>query len=237
MGSARERLNSVWASTLRPECEQALGSRYPFYKDGRFDVTIDDFGRFFAPNGKLDQFFKQQLKPLVDTSQKTWQWLTPKQGTGALSSEALRQMQRAATIREAFFMDGGQLPRINFELKPVYLDKQVKRVTLDLEGQGFKYDHGPQRFQDAQWPGPLGSSQVRIIFKATDNTEAVISREGPWAWFRMLDQAQKRVISPDRFVATFQTDGRRADYEIRASSVVNPFIMRDLKRFRCPREF
>ena len=237
MGNARERLNAVWRSTLRPECEKALGGRYPFFQDGRFDVSIDDFGRFFGPNGKLAQFFQQQLRPLVDTSQATWQWLTPKQGASTLSSNALRQMQRAAAIRDAFFKEGGSVPGVHFEIKPVYLDKQVRRVTLDLEGQGFKYEHGPQIFRDAQWPGPLGSSRVRIVFKAIDNTEAVISKEGPWAWFRILDQAQKRVISSDRFVATFKTDGRRADYEIRASSVVNPFIMRDLKRFRCPQEF
>ena len=129
------------------------------------------------------------------------------------------------------------MPRIQFEIKPVYLDKQVKRVSIDLDGQGFKYDHGPQRFEEAQWPGPLGSGQVRIVFRAVDNTETILSKEGPWAWFRMLDQAQKRVISADRFIASFKADGRRADYEIRASSVVNPFIMRDLNRFRCPQEF
>ena len=53
IGNARERLNALWQSTLRLECERALGTRYPFYKGGRFDVSIDDFGRFFAP-GDID---------------------------------------------------------------------------------------------------------------------------------------------------------------------------------------
>ena len=237
MGNARDRLNAIWNSSVRLECERALSGRYPFHKKGRFDVTIDDFGRFFAPGGVLDQFFQQQLKPLVDTSRTNWQWRSPKQGDGGFSSTALQQMQRAAAIRKAFFRDGGQVPSVHFELKPVYLHKQLKSVSLDLEGEGFDYAHGPQRFENAQWPGPRGSSAVRIVFKALDRTESAISEEGPWAWFRILDRATKRTKSPDRFVATFESDGRRADYEIRASSVVNPFIMRDLRNFRCPQEF
>ncbi len=236
-GNARDRLNAMWTSSVLPECEKALNGRYPFYGNGRFDVTIDDFGRLFSPGGALDQVFQQHLKPLVDTSRTDWQWRSPKQGADVLSSKALRQMQQAAAIREAFFRDGGQIPGVHFEIKPVYLDKQVKSVSLDLEGEGFDYSHGPQRFERAQWPGPRGTGTVRIVFKALDQTESVISEEGPWAWFRMLDRAKKQIKSPDRFVATFEADGHRVDYEIRASSVTNPFVMRELRAFRCPRNF
>jgi type VI secretion system protein ImpL len=236
-GSAREQLNAMWTTTVLPECEKALKSRYPFHKDGKFDVTIDDFGRFFAPNGKLDQFFQQQLKPLVNTTKNTWEWLSPGQGSSSFSNEALRQMQRARSIREAFFQAGGQVPSIQFQLKPVYLDKSVKRVLLDIGDQRFEYYHGPQRLQDAQWPDPAGSDEVRIVFKVGDMTEAILREDGPWAWFRVLDWAQKKVSSPDRFIATFVVGGRTAKYEIQASSVINPFIMQDLRKFRCPQAF
>lgn len=236
-GSAREQLTALWTSTVRPECETALSGRYPFHKDGRYDVTIDDFARFFAPNGKLDQFVQQQLKPLVDTSQSNWRWLSPGQSTGNFSTESLRQMQRSAAIKEAFFQDGGQAPSVRFELKPVYLDKGVKRVLLNIGDQRFEYYHGPQRLQDATWPDPGGSDEVRIVFKVSDMTEAILREDGPWAWFRVLDWAQKQVISPDRFIATFVVGGRKTKYEIQASSVVNPFIMQDLRKFRCPQEF
>jgi type VI secretion system protein ImpL len=237
IGSAREQLNAIWTSTLRPACEKALNNRYPFQKDGRLEVTIDDFGRFFGPNGKLDQFFQEQLKPLVDTSQSTWQWLSEGEDASWLSNEALRQIQRAAAIREAFFQDGGQNPSVHFALKPVFLDAEVKRFLLSLEGQQFKYAHGPSVIADARWPGPGGSSGVRIVFTGFDGAEASIREDGPWAWFRILDQAEKQVMSPDRFIATFAVGGRKMRYEMRASSVVNPFVMPDLQKFRCPQEF
>ena len=186
---------------------------------------------------KFRIFFQQQLKPLVDTSKKTWQWLSPGKESSSFSNTALRQMQHAAAIRDAFFQGGRQTPGVEFELKPVFLDKSVKRILLDVEGQRFEYYHGPQRFQQAQWPGPRGNKEVRIVFKVSDLTEALLREEGPWAWFKVLDWAQKQVKSPDRFVATFVVGGRKAQYEIRASSVINPFIMKELREFECPRKF
>ena len=106
-----------------------------------------------------------------------------------------------------------------------------------MEGQHFEYYHGPQRYQHAQWPGSLGDHVVNIVFKVSDTTEAKLSEDGPWAWFKVLDWAQKDVKSPDRFIATFVVGGRKAQYEIRASSVINPFIMKELREFECPRNF
>jgi type VI secretion system protein ImpL len=237
IGSAREQLNAVWTSTIRPACETALTDRYPFAKDAPLEVTVDDFGRFFGPGGELELFFDKHIKPLADTSQRTWQWHADGKDDAGFSHQALRQMQYAATIREAFFQDGGRTPGVHFALKPVYLDAEVTRFLLDIGGQRFVYRHGPAVSADAQWPGSGRSDHVRIVFDTTDGTQSNISREGPWAWFRILDQADIHVTSPDRFIATFEADGHIAKYEVRASSVVNPFMLEDLQRFRCPEEF
>ena len=237
IGSAREQLNAIWASTLRPACEKALNDRYPFVRDARLEVTTDDFGRFFAPGGELDRFFQEHLKSLVDTSKSTWRWNSEDVDSGGLSSAALQQMQRAAAIRQAFFQDGGQTPSVHFALKPVFLDAQVTRFMLDLEGQRFEYRHGPAVMSDAHWPGTGGSGMVRIVFDDKDGAQSSIRKEGPWAWFRILEQAEKQVISSDRFIVTFDADGRKAKYEIRANSVINPFVMQELQQFQCPQEF
>jgi type VI secretion system protein ImpL len=237
IGSAREQLNATWTSTLRPACEKALNNRYPFVKDGRLEVTLDDFGRFFGPDGKLEQFFKDHLESLVDTSQSTWRWHSDRDDAGSLSSAALLQMQRAAAIREAFFQDGGGTPVVHFALKPVYLDAQVTRFLLDLEGQRFVYRHGPSMLTEARWPGTSGSTQVRIVLEGGDGVQSSRTEEGQWAWFRILDQSEKEIVSPDWFIVTFAVDGHKAKYQVRASSVVNPFVMQDLRQFQCPEEF
>ncbi|MEJ2693700.1 MAG: ImcF-related family protein, partial [Candidatus Thiodiazotropha sp.] len=99
MGSQREQINESWTATIGHQCRKALGNRYPFNKDNLSEVTIDDFGRMFAPGGLLDTFFQEHLKPLVDTSQNPWRWRSVDDKMLGSSDTVLVQFQRAAMIR------------------------------------------------------------------------------------------------------------------------------------------
>ena len=64
---------------------------------------------------------------------------------------------------------------------------------------------------------------------------ASITAEGPWAWFRILDQAEiEPTASPDRFLVTFKAQDMTAVYELHAGSITNPFQLRDIGQFSCP---
>jgi type VI secretion system protein ImpL len=39
---------------------------------------------------------------------------------------------------------------------------------------------------------------------------------------------------PERFIATFDVEGRKARFEVTANSVENPFRLADLRAFSCP---
>ncbi len=233
MGGARSQVNREWKSTVAPVCQQALVGRYPVYKDSSKEMTLADFGKLFAPGGLIDGFFKNNLQAFVDQSRGTWRWKPVGNATLGLSNAALRQFQRAALIRDTFFQAGGKTPSVSFALKPVYLDANVKSFRLDLEGQQFRYRHGPTRVQQAQWPNPGGTGQVRIQFEDDSGARLSSTIDGPWAWFRILDQARLESTSADRFIATFVKSGRKSSWEIRADSVVNPFMMIQLQQFRC----
>ena len=61
------------------------------------------------------------------------------------------------------------------------------------------------------------------------------SPKGPWAWLRTLDKAiVKKTGQSERFIVTFQVDSYKAEYELRAMSVDNPFQLTELQSFRCP---
>jgi type VI secretion system protein ImpL len=77
---------------------------------------------------------------------------------------------------------------------------------------------------------------VRITFSPPiAGTPTTIKRDGPWAWFRLLDEAQVTQSSlTDRFNVTFEVGGRSATFELRANSVNNPFSLTSLEQFRCP---
>jgi type VI secretion system protein ImpL len=59
--------------------------------------------------------------------------------------------------------------------------------------------------------------------------------EGPWALFRMFDRLDiQPTDQPERFIATFDVEGRKARFEVTANSVENPFRLADLRAFSCP---
>ena len=232
----RAQINNDWKANVLPFCRQALGNRYPVFKDGKADVTLGDFGKLFGPGGLIDAFMQKNLLPFVDTTARTWRWQRVDNVDLGLSTAALAQFQRAAEIRDSFFGSGGQQPGIQFEMVPVALDASSTQVLLDVEGQQLSYNHGPPRPQAMAWPNPQGTRQVRLSFQPTVAGQASgITFTGPWGLFRLLDQADVKTGGlSDRFNVTFQVGVRQATFELRAQSVINPFALPALGRFRCP---
>ncbi|MEE9491889.1 MAG: type VI secretion system membrane subunit TssM [Gammaproteobacteria bacterium] len=234
MGGARSELNKEWKAAVQPICGRALNGRYPFFRNASKEMTLADFGRIFAPGGLIDNFFNTNLKAFVNQSGSSWRWQAIGNTTLGISNSVLRQFQRAAQIRDAFFQSGGASPLVSFGLKPVYLDANVRSFRLDLEGQEFRYRHGPARVTRAQWPGPDSTGQVRIDFEDDSGARLSRTKEGPWAWFRLLDEADLQAQSSDRMIASFTSKNRKSSWEIQADSVINPFMMQQLQQFRCP---
>jgi type VI secretion system protein ImpL len=235
LGNARGHVNSIWQSQVLPFCQRALGNRYPIARGSSQDVTLADFSRLFGPSGLIDGFFQKYLGPFVDTSGKTWRWRSDGEATLGSSAEALRQFQRAAEIREAFF-GGGAAPAVSFQLRPITMDSSIERFSLDLDGQQLAYSHGPVRPTLITWPGPGGSGQVTMeVSPPAAGGRSAMTLMGPWALFRLFDRASiEPTAQPEEFRVTFEIGGRKAVYALTASSVLNPFRLPALHAFSCP---
>ncbi len=239
VGGARERMNAEWKSNVLPFCRQALDNRYPLFKQSAADVPLDDFARLFAPGGLIDGFFDTQLRPFVDTAQRPWRWQRVEDTDLGIPAAVLVQFQYAAAIRDALF-GGGKTPRVSFEITPVSLDAGAGQVTLTVDGQPVVYQHGPPVPKQLQWPGSGGPMEARLAFTdAAGGKGAVapgsLTLRGPWAFFRLLDRATvTRSQQPDHFTIAFNINGHSAAFEVAANSVVNPFMLDALGRFRCP---
>jgi type VI secretion system protein ImpL len=116
------------------------------------------------------------------------------------------------------------------------MDAGIQQFTLDVDGKLVRYAHGPQTPVSVQFPGPGGRSLVRAtITPSPASGSNGITFAGPWALFRMFDGVQiVETRQSERFVATFNVEGRRTVFEIFASSVRNPFRLPELAQFRCP---
>jgi type VI secretion system protein ImpL len=234
-GGASEGLADAWRAKVLPLCQAAF-DRYPFIRGSAADVPADDFTHLLGPNGLMDQFFEQYLKPFVDTSATPWHWQASEGANLGLSAGALGEFQHAADIRDALFASGGAQISVKFQLVPAELDPSLAQVSLELGGQRLAYAHGPTEPMDFQWPGSNGSTLVRLTMTpANGGAPSIFENSGAWSLLRLIDQAR---VTPsgaaDRFRIAFTGAGGSAAFELNAKSVRNPFTLAALRAFRCP---
>lgn len=237
MGGVRNQLNAAWVSEVVNVYRQSLSGRYPISPGSSRDATLEDFGQFFGTGGVMDNYFRKYLQPYVNTSTTTWSWQPGAAQKLGISPGVLQTFQRASNIRDAFFRSsGGTQPAVRFELKPVAMDANISQFLLDLDGQQLSYDHGPSRPVAMQWPNPGSIGVVRLsIMPPSATGRSGITLDGPWAWFRLLEQSDLTATnSPDRFNLRLRVDGASISYELRASSAFNPFKSRVLSGFSLP---
>ncbi len=234
MAGARGQINQIWQADVLPLCKKAIHNRYPFYKNSSRDIALLDFGKLFAPGGLIDSFVEDNIKPFVKVSNGRWRWRAIGNSSIGMSNSTLVQFKRAASIRDAYFQLGGTEPAVSFGLKPIYLDADVKSFNLNLEGQQFRYRHGPARTHNARWPAPNSNNQVRMVFLSNNNKKAARTVEGTWAWFRLLGRSKVSVKSSNEVHATFSLNGYKATWRLKANTVSNPFQVAQMHNFRCP---
>lgn len=233
----RSSINARWQSSVAPFCTQVVENRYPFNRSARADAAMADFTRLFGPGGLIDSFFQENLAKYVDQRARPWSWKTVNGTDLGISQNVLEQMQYAAEIRQAFFPAGPQ-PSVQFQMTPEALDPQAKGVTLEIAGQQLDFTHrGLPSPMAVTWPGSVGLARVSFTPPAS-NVESVMSRDGPWAAFRLLDAAEvRRTNVSDRKRVIFNIGGRIAIFELQSGSVLNPFSLPALSKFSCPSSF
>lgn len=233
--TSRVAKSSQMVGTVTRACREAVGGRYPFVRGAAREVAVDDFARLFGPGGVFDAYFHSELAPLVDTASSPWRLRPGAQG-GLGRGAGLAQFERASVIRDTFFRGGAGTPNLNVMIKPLVMDASITQLTLDIDGQIIRYQHGPQIGHSVRWPGPRGSGQVRLALEpVVAGRDAGLVFEGAWALHRLFDRA--RITpggSPERFEAEIEVGGRKVRFEVVAASLRNPFQLKALQEFSCP---
>ena len=234
----RTSINARWQSQVLPFCQQATSNRYPINRQAAADMGMQDFQRLFAPNGLIDSFFNENLAKHVDLTARPWTFKKVNGSDLGISDSVLLQMQFAAEIREAFFANG-PTPLISFQITPAALDPKAESMLLEIDGQKIEFRQGGGQPTPVaiSWPGSVGIA--RLLFQPSlANAESVVAKDGPWAWFRLLDGAEVRNTNvPDRKRVIFNVGGRIAIFQLQSGSVINPFSLAALSKFQCPESF
>lgn len=233
---ARERLGTLLANNVTPRCTDIIGNRYPFFANSTRDVAPAAFGQLFGHGGILDAYFSENLDSMVDRSGENWRWRSDV-GIGRLLSNAtLREFQRAAEIRDAYFPPGSPLPKVDFSVAPLTLSPEADSTTLTVDTGSVTYAHGRVDPQAMSWPGlGAGQASVSVTPELAGVTNRIV-RTGAWAFHRLL-AVGATLPQGDTITATFDVGGRRASFVIQPLLGGNPFTLRALRDFRCPSGF
>ncbi len=237
-GGAKQDAVAAWRGSGGPAmlCQQAVAGRYPFSPDASAEIPLDDFSRLFAPGGLIDGYFNAKLLPFANMSTRVWRVQAANGVPPPLTAGALAQFQRAATIRDTFFGPGGTTPMVRFDLTPTDLDAAARQVTLDLGGTKITYAHGPVQPTSVVWPGANRMEHVQLSFDPpSPGAPASLEANGPWALFRLVNMGSlANAGSADVYLLSFVLGEHRASFQLRAGSVLNPFVPGLLQAFRCP---
>jgi type VI secretion system protein ImpL len=252
--SSHAQLSRALGDQVAGSCQQIVPNRYPFTRGSAQEVPLADFGKLFGPGGTIDRFFTQNLTALVDTSRPEWTWRQDNALARTLSPATLREFQRAAQIRDAFFSTGGSMPSINLGVVPPPVTAGGLAAKLDINGTVIESKTGSTAPVAVPWPG-AGTNRTAITVGPDQSPQqapprppfggppspqltpagepSVLERQGPWSLFRMLDAASP-TRQGDRIVATFIVGGTTLQYRFSVGSVQNPLSLPALREFRCP---
>ncbi len=236
-------LNEKLKSQVIGECQRIVLRKYPF-TNGRSEVAMTDFSKLFSPQGIMQRFFDDNLKPLVDTSSRPWSWKPEVAQQDRLSNATLRQFERAELIKEAFFPTGNAFPSVGLQVVPRALSQQADAASLEVNGNLVLVTRGPGFNADieplpASFDWPSNTATPRVVLVIQPEVPGYRSRQeihGDWAFYRFI-QSNRVSSDPNKFVVRETLGGRQVAFTITLRSKPNPFFLSAVKDFTCPTSF
>ena len=156
-----------------------------------------------------------------------------------MSVETLRQFQRAARIKDAFFPTNGNVRSISLSITPPVLpsDGPDRKIGDQRPCRGDLRSAEPGAGGGAV-AGAGGKTAVSLSeqpeFGQQQSQPSEISGgTGQWAFFRLLDKASKSTRT-NGISASWIVGGREVPFQIGTGTVFNPLHLPALSEFKCP---
>ncbi|MCC4236401.1 type VI secretion system membrane subunit TssM [Vibrio anguillarum] len=228
---AIKHLEVRWHDDVYKTFEEKLAGRYPFNESSNKDSSLSDFEAFFAPNGTLDNFYNNQLRMFVEENIAV---NDDDNAQSIIRKDVLEQLKQAKKIQQAFFNRKGVLD-VSFSVEPLRLSNNKRRSVLNVDGQYLAYSHGPRDSVELIWPNTLRDSAIsKVTLVPTKNNMSPrsINIQGPWAFFRLLEQGDVVGASSTSVDFKFAVDGGEMIYRLNSEADINPFTERLFKSFK-----
>jgi type VI secretion system protein ImpL len=183
-----------------------LLAKYPFNPRGSVDAELDEVAAMFEPGrSRLWGFYDEHLSSLLVPRGEGFAASTTARPRP--SSEFTQFFNRAADVSRGFFGSRGNRPEIPFVIR-AHTTGVIEEVVVMIEGRTHRFSRRLAGAQHFVWSGAQGSSaRIAVVL---EGAEVVVAepRRGPWAVFRLFQDAQWEPAGRDGFVARWRVPGR-----------------------------
>jgi len=214
-------LNKQWHHTVFNHYKNTIANRYPLDSAQKDEVSLNDFDRFFAPQGILNTYVNTYLKPFLDTSQPQWQAKEVNGFRMPVSAELLDDLIRANIISNMFFPDSASKSKIEFSLQKINLDPVVANLQLTIGETTLTDNQNSDSYTYFSWPQP----GAKLSLNSIEGNHFELDEEGSWAFFRMLQKVNVLVDNNDSssLQILFEVNGNSGRYLLKTQNQINPF--------------
>ncbi|WP_394211991.1 type VI secretion system membrane subunit TssM [Enterovibrio calviensis] len=212
-------LNKQWDEQVYQYYAATVAGRFPFALQGRGEVAIDDFSRFFKPQGKLDNFIDQMLAPFVYWDNGLLKLRQIDGQAMPISATSRDQIKKAKTISELFFGSAGQELALQVSLRPSSMSTNVTEFQIREVENVFSYRHGPRVWSHVSWPSMGIDGYLSTSFYQGENRLATRSYSGEWALFRAIFDGATSSSSDRRI--------NKLNYELDTHKIVLDYTLQD----------
>src|SRR5690606_23952238 len=115
LDQAVAQLEREWYREVYQPFQQNLARHYPFTSEAGRDAALQDFERFFAPDGTLESFYNNNLKLFLEDHPEQ---VGDARRASLVRRDVLAALNQARQIRQAFFTRSGTLD-VEFALEPL----------------------------------------------------------------------------------------------------------------------
>ncbi len=224
---AQQYINQRWQHTILPFYHKKISARYPIEKKSQIDITLDDFAYFFAPHWQLNTFIAEHIEPFYDKHLGRWYPKTRFGKSLSLTNEVMAQILRGDLIKDMFF-DKGAL-QVRFALKPMM--PSLMLPTLFYE-DGNPIQIGQKKIHFFNWPN---DHKPRILSLSLPNEPSLLTKQGPWAWFKLIDEAHvTQQATLHDYLVTWRMDQENLMFQLTTEKKISPFLHHVLSQYHLP---
>ncbi len=237
--------SGLWEVEVWPTYRDHIKNRYPFNLTANRDASYEDAVAFFKPkDGILWGFYEKHLTQFHMKQNHDYIPVAHLQGatTGApftpFNPLMYNCLKRADEVTDAIFADGGDKPKVTFEVNLKTVSPIVSEVIFEVEGQKRVYRNEKEFWYQFTWPGEKLHG-ARLQVRGAGGLDEEIVREGPWGIFRLLESADELTSVKDddrQFTATWQMTAPPVSVtmQVKPKRGNHPFPLSFFRMLNCP---